>query len=439
MHEVAAIAIEPGRAVVYEHGWQSWSPTAAYRVDDRPARSTGADRHLMNYRPGVHPPADAFWGEGLLAVDPGDGGPVHVVATASPEHPVASVRADVVDGTVLVRADGPVRHHIDPRRDGVPGALGRWADRFAAEAGVAVRQAPTLWCSWYHYGPAVTEADVDENLAALDDLGVDADVVQIDDGHQSELGDWLTGSDRFTSLPDTVARIRDRGRRAGIWVAPFLVGARSELARRRPELLMPGCHAGHGWGQDLHALDATHDGAREYLAEVFGRFREMGIDFVKLDFLYAGALEGPRALHGAGGVDAYRAGLRAVREAIGPDAYLLGCGAPMLPSVGLVDAMRVGPDIAHAVEPADGDMSQPSQRAATANVRARAWQQGRFWTNDPDCLLTAPAMAERARWAATVERFGGLRGSSDRLRGLDEWGLATTRRLVRPVAPVPFA
>ena len=40
--------------------------------------------------------------------------------------------------------------------------------------------------------------------------------------------------------------------------------------------------------------------------------------------------------------------------------------------------------------------------------------------------------------AEVVERYGGLRSSSDRLRGLDDWGLETTRRLLQPVAAEPF-
>ncbi len=166
--------------------------------------------------------------------------------------------------------------------------------------------------------------------------------------------------------------------------------------------------------------------------------RELGIDFFKIDFGYAGAMDGPRADPGSSGVAAYRAALRLIREAIGPDSYLLGCGAPILPSVGLVDAMRVSPDIAHHVRPPEGDLSEPSQQAAVQNGRARAWQHGRFWVNDPDCLIAAPGVEARADWAAHVERYGGLRASSDRLSALDEWGLAATRRLVVPVPATPF-
>jgi alpha-galactosidase len=54
------------------------------------------------------------------------------------------------------------------------------------------------------------------------------------------------------------------------------------------------------------------------------------------------------------------------------------------------------------------------QRAAALSVVGRAWQHGRFWVNDPDCLLLSPGVQQRERWAPTVERYGGLRGSSDR-------------------------
>ena len=440
MEELTRVPVGSQHAVVYEHGWQSWSPTAAHRLDERPARPVSDARRVGNYRPDRDWPATVFAGEGLLGLDPGTGDGVHVFGAASPEEAVPSVLASVAagaDGDVLVvSADGPVEHLVV---DGdLEQGLARWGDAFAATAGVgAVRAAPTVWCSWYHYFTAVTQDDVLENLQALDDLDLGVEVVQIDDGYQAELGDWLALSDRFDSLADIVGRIRDTGRRAGIWVAPFFAGERSQLVRDHPDWLIGGADPGTGWDQRLHALDVTHPGAEGYLREVFGTLRGLGIDYFKIDFLFAGAMEGRRA-QPAGGGAAYRHGLRVIRESIGEESYLLGCGAPILPSVGLVDAMRVGPDIAHHHEPEDGDLSQPSQRAAARNTRWRAWQHGRFWVNDPDCLVAGPHVERREEWADVVERYGGLRSSSDRLRGLDDWGLETTRRLVRPVGVAPF-
>jgi alpha-galactosidase len=290
----------------------------------------------------------------------------------------------------------------------------------------APRPAPTAWCSWYHYFGAVTEEDVLENLDAASEHDLPIDVIQIDDGWQREIGDWLAFSGRFASLPALADRIRQAGRRPGIWIAPFLVGARSELARARPEWFAG--DAGHNWDQGLFGLDIAR--AEGYLREVFGTLRSYGFDYFKLDFVYAGAL---------GGLDAYRHGLAVIREAVGPEPYLLGCGAPILPSIGLLDAMRVSPDIGPVYEPEDGDLSRPSQRAATLTTVGRAWQHGRFWVNDPDCLIARPEVERREEWARTVEKFGGLRASSDRIADLDEWGLATTRRLLTTVPePTPF-
>lgn len=444
---LSRIPVDPARATVYEHGWQSWSPTAAYRLGDRPFRPVSEQRRVGNYHPDRTAPADGFWGEGLLAVDPGTGEDVHVFGAPSADGPIASVHARVDGDEVVVSGAADVEVLVLPGTavEGAPygaldSALARWGDRFAAASGVeALRSPPTAWCSWYHYFERVTQDDIEENLTAIGDLDLAVDVVQIDDGYQAEIGDWLVLSDRFASLTAVVDSIRSTGRRAGIWVAPFLVGERSALAREHPDWLVPGTPAHDGWGgQQLRALDATHPGAEAYLREVFGSFREMGVDYFKIDFIYAGALDGPRAAPDVSGTEAYRRGLRTIREAIGPDSFLLGCGAPILPSVGLVDAMRVGPDIGHHFEPLDGDLSQPSQRAAAQNSRSRAWQHGRFWINDADCLVAGAHVERREDWADVVERHSGLRASSDRLRELDAWGLETTRRLLQAGLTAPF-
>jgi alpha-galactosidase len=435
---------------VYEHGWQSWSPTATYAADATSYRPHRPEIATMCYRPGRPAPARGFQGEGLLAVDPGDGGPVRVYGAAEPTV-VPSIRASMADGRLAVSADGPVTPALLPGP--LAAALGSWADGFVAGLGAApIRRGPTGWCSWYHYYAEVTEADIMENLAAIGTAGLPVDVIQLDDGWQAEIGDWLAYSDRFASLADLAARIRDAGRRPGIWVAPFLVGARSQVAREHPEWLVGGpdapVDAGHNWDQDLYALDSTHAGAAGYLRAVFGRLSELGFDYFKLDFLYAGALDGPRAAdspaadsRGTAGqpLSAYRAGLQLIRDAVGPGPYLLGCGAPILPSVGMVDAMRVSPDISPEFDPDGGDPSRPSQFGATLSTVGRAFQHGRFWVNDPDCVLARPGMRGREEWAGVVQRYGGLRCSSDRIADLDDWGLSTTHRLLSSVPPpTPF-
>ncbi|MEV7805303.1 glycoside hydrolase family 36 protein [Microbispora sp. NPDC088329] len=439
--DVAALGVDPARARVYAEGWQSWSVTAALHLTETPYRVTLPNSLVIDCHYGSAPDEGVFRGEGLLAVDPGNGGPVHVFGAASAESRVPVIEARPRGGQVVIASDAPV-HHLK-HQGGLESAPARWGDAFAARAGVLLRPAPTVWCSWYQYFSDVTQEDVAENLAAMDDLAVPVDVVQIDDGYQAAPGDWLTSSGRFDDLPGLVRSVREHGRRAGIWIAPMVVARESALCAAHPEWLVtdPGSgdpvSAGDVLGGSCAALDLTHPGAAEYLADVLRTMRGWGVDYFKIDFVYAGALEGRRH-EDVTGVQAYRHGLRLIREAIGPEAYLLGCGAPILPSVGMVDAMRVGPDIAAYWQNPSAHPSEPSQANATRNTVARAWQHGRFWINDPDCLMLRPEVERREDWARTVERYGGLRASSDRLRGLDAWGLETTRRLLTPADPTPL-
>ncbi|HET6626533.1 MAG TPA: glycoside hydrolase family 36 protein [Nocardioidaceae bacterium] len=427
---VDEVVVDPGHARVYEHGWQSWSPTTTYAATATSARPERGWQQVMRFRPETPAPEAGFQAEGLLVVDPGNGEAVRVYSAADPEVDVPSLRARLAGDHLAVSANGPVRS-VEAAGD-MGAALAGYGDRASAARAQPLRPAPTVWCTWYQYFLDVTPDDVIENLRAFDEHDLPVEVVQIDDGWQAGIGDWLEPSDRFDSLADLAARIRDTGRRPGIWVAPFLAGDRSELARKNPEWLLG--DAGANWEQQLFGLDLTHPGVRDYLATAFGRLRGLGFDYFKLDFVYAGALPGRRH-EDVSPVTAYRSGLELVREAVGEQSYLLGCGAPMLPSVGLVDAMRVSPD---TYNPTDIDDGENPLRGRLC-IESRAWQHGRLWVNDADCLIVRPAFERRAEWAGLVERYGGLRSSSDRIADLDDWGLGTTRRILSTTPPpVPF-
>jgi len=151
---------------------------------------------------------------------------------------------------------------------------------------------------------------------------------------------------------------------------------------------------------DLVGLDLTHPGVREHLAEELARLRGLGIGYLKLDFLYGGAIPGRRH-DDVSEVEAYRRGLALVRDAVGPDVYLLGCGAPILPSVGLVDAMRVSPDTFH-----EGGEDGSSGLRGLMPLTARS------------AMLVAHSCMEAGQWQAERKRRqggaarGGWRGGA---------------------------
>jgi alpha-galactosidase len=422
--------LDPGRASVYEHGWQSWSPAGRYRASGTSRRPTRSAQQTMRFRPGTPPPDHGFQGEGLLVVDPGDGAAVIVYTAMDPTVAVASIRASLRGHTLVISADGPVLTSTLPHR--LEDALATVGDRLGAQVQARLRAAPTVWCSWYHYFGDVTQDDIIENLGAIGSHDLPVTVVQVDDGWNTEVGDWLTLSGRFASLDDLASRIRDTERRAGIWLAPFIAGADSELVHDHPDWLLG--DAGYNWHQALHGLDLTHPGVQGYLREVFEGLRDVGYDYFKLDFLYGGALPGKRHTPQTA-VQAYVCGLDVIRDAAGPDAYIVACGAPMLPSVGRVDAMRISSD---TYDPSDLDDGTNVLRGQ-ASIEARAWQQGRLWVNDTDCLVARPGFTRRDAWADVIIRLGGLRSVSDRVSDLDAHGLELTRKVLSTAPPpMPF-
>lgn len=430
--QIAAIPCGPD-ARIYTEGWQSWSATTWYRLGERPHHPEHPWQQLMRFRPGTDQATDAYQGEGLLVIDPGDGSPLHVVTGAHApdrEEAVPTLRARAVDGEIHVFAEHLSAGHTSARRDVVVTTA---PDAEAAFAGAAERltgptgrnpatPAPRVWCTWYRYFEQITAEDVRENLAAIDALELPVDVIQIDDGWSTGTGEGTRVRDSFGDLATLVDTIRSGGRRAGIWLAPFLAGTRTTLAREHPEWLVG--PAGVNWGQDQAGLDLTHPGVQEYLGRVLGGLRDLGVDYFKLDFLYAGAIPGPRH-EDLDGVQAYRAGMRLIRETVGEEAFLVGCGAPILPSIGLVDAMRVSPDTFH-----EGGEDGSAGLRGRMSLEARAWQHRRLWINDPDCLVARPSFALRDEWASVVRDAGGLASFSDRLAELDDHGLAMVRDLL---------
>ncbi|WP_205712201.1 glycoside hydrolase family 36 protein [Euzebya rosea] len=429
--EVAEMPCTPDRAVVYEHGWQSWSPAGVHRATATSPRPARPRWQTMAYRPETPAPDHGMQGEGLLVVQPDPDGPSTIIATDDPHRRMPSIRATVDGDRIRVTANGEVA--ITEHDGDIPSALAAWGDALGRQLDVRIRPQAPGWCSWYCHGPHVTDADVVTAVDAAVAADLPIDVVQVDDGYQADIGDWL---DRNTAafprpLSALTARIADAGMGAGLWTAPFCVGANSALARQHPDWLVGGALASdEHWGQPIRVLDVTHPDAAEHLVELFSTLRSWGFDYHKIDFVYAGALPGRRHADIAP-LDAYGEGLRLIREAIGPDATLLGCGAPLLPSVGRVDAMRISPDIDPVWEPPLGDVSQPSMQGALQAGRARAWQHGRLWINDPDCVLVREEVGRREEWAGYLDVLDGLAVSSDHLDRLDARGLEVTRHLLR--------
>jgi alpha-galactosidase len=261
-----------------------------------------------------------------------------------------------------------------------------------------IRSAPyRVWCSWYSLYTEIYESQL---LKILSDLGpldnaqnLPFDVFQIDDGWQVGIGNWEPNAKFSSGMDGLATRIRETGRKAGLWLAPLLVVPSSSVYRDHCDWLLHDKNgilvsAGFNWGQPLFALDTTHPGVLDWLAALMNKVRRWGYDYAKLDFLYAGALPGKRYVD-MPRETAYRNGLKTIREALG-DAYMLTCGAPILPSIGLCDGIRVGPDVAgkftsHLNDDLLMNFAIPGVRNALRTTFNRLWLKPLVHT-DPDVV-----------------------------------------------------
>ncbi|MFL5734542.1 MAG: glycoside hydrolase family 36 protein [Chloroflexia bacterium] len=292
---------------------------------------------------------------------------------------------------------------------------------------------PTGWCSWYYFFTEVSEEDVIRNLAYLtaERHRMPVKYVQLDDGYQAHIGDWLTLNEKFPSgMRFLTDAIRSHGYKPGLWFAPFLVSEFSQVYTQHPDWVLRDeqgepINAIHNWHTHNYALDITHPDAAEWLRHVVQTMvEEWGYDYLKIDFIYAGALRGVRYDDSCTSIQAYRRGLQIIRDAA-DDRFILGCGAPFAPSVGLVDGMRIGPDVAPFwCDPNDVFGSAPSMRNAVRSTLAHTWMHRRLWVNDPDCLLVRErnsdlTLPEVQSWTSIVGMTGGMALLSDDLSRLE--------------------
>ena len=338
-----------------------------------------------------------------------------------------------------------------------PDPLGPYVETAARESRARVPDfTPVGWCSWYQYFHNVTERHIVSNLQALHALRdeLPLNFVQLDDGFQAQVGDWFSTKDSFPhGLPWLSNAIRADGHTPGLWLAPFIARSDAALVRQRPDWFLKDdrgkwVSAGLAWARWCYALDVTHPGVREHTRRLIDTaVREWGFPYLKLDFLFAGALPGRRYDPTLTRAQAFRRALEEIRAVAGDDVFLLGCGCPLGPAIGIVDGMRISTDVAPDWHPQlfgrvgaeffRPEMALASARNAIQNTLNRAALHRRWWLNDPDCLLvrehdTRLTEAEVRSLASVIALSGGMFLVSDDMTRLSP----ERRRYITTLLPV---
>lgn len=198
-------------------------------------------------------------------------------------------------------------------------------------------------------------------------------------------------------LADVVATIRKNGQKAGIYWGPFVYwGNNMEqpvdgstykygdiLLRDHDGNLLPTLDG-------AYAVDPTHPGAKERMNYFLGKFKRLGFEYIKLDFLTHGALEGDHYDPAVQtGTQAYNAGMKEMNKLIGSSMFISASIAPMFPSQ-YAHSRRIATDTFGSI----GD-TEYQLNALTYGW----WQNGTIYHyTDPDHMaLTRAATLEEAR------------------------------------------
>jgi alpha-galactosidase len=304
---------------------------------------------------------------------------------------------------------------------------------------------PAGWCSWYCFGPRVTAQQVLDNLDVIARQIPGLKYVQIDDGYQPAMGDWLeTGAAFGGDVRGVLKQIRARGFEPALWVAPFIAEKDSGLFQQHPDWFVKDADGSPlradkvtfgGWRRGpWYALDGTHPEAQRHLESVFRTLREeWGVTYFKLDANFWGAIHGGRFQDAkATRVEAYRRGMQAVLRGAG-DAFVLGCNHPIWPSLGLIHGSRSSNDIKR---------SWPRVASTARQNLLRNWQNGTLWWNDPDAVcLTGELSPDEVLFHATaISATGGMLLSGDDLTQIPAERMELLKKLQPPTGiPARFS
>jgi hypothetical protein len=291
--------------------------------------------------------------------------------------------------------------------------LESWADQIAKVYDIHLPPQPVVFCTWYSqpYGGSSDEKHLAETAAFaknnLKPFGFS--VVQIDDHWQA--GVKTDGPKRdFTrhdpegpyksGMKATVENIKSNKLVAGLWFLPFAGTVGDPFFDAHPDWFVKhedGKPYTVKWGGTC--LDMTYGPARDHLRDVVSRIsHDWGFQYIKIDGLWTGTATpieyvntgykddkmGDAVFHdpNKSNIEAYRDGLKLVREAGGKDMFILGCNGPQNMrsyggAFGLVDGMRIGPD--------NKSDWKNLLRGPTFGTR-HYFLNGRVWYNDPDPL-----------------------------------------------------
>lgn len=303
------------------------------------------------------------------------------------------------------------------------------------------------WCSWYAYGHKINQENILKQANYIvNNNEFNLDVILIDGGWCRN-GDWNYANLR--KFPEGMggisSEIKKLGLTPGIWISPFQAAPGAKIVKEHPDWFVK--EKGNyidslkltpfdrHFSYRHYLLDVTKEEVQRYIFSVFDMILgDWKYEVIKLDFLYSIYFNPTLSAEEA---DMYlRMFLKYIKDNY-PDAYTIACGCPLIPAVGLVDSMRVGPD--SLLSPFLHFSSKSRfldvfiHRKVIQTVESRLWTR-KFWNIDPDSFVCRRAIGHTGKMIRdSIELVKESKGNT--LLGDDLTRLPQSRvnRYIRPL------
>lgn len=244
---------------------------------------------------------------------------------------------------------------------------------------------PVGWNSW---GAVGSHLSYDKAVETSDYFKANLQGKSFDNGGQLYINlDSYWDNMNDEQLGQLVEHIKANGQKAGIYYGPFVYWG-DNLSQP-----VEGTDGKYTYGDIVlrdaqgnplpkldgaYAVDPTHPGTKQRIDYYVNRFKEHGFEYIKLDFLSHGSLEGqhynPQATTG---IQAYNEGMAYIVDALDGSMFISASIAPLFPSQ-YAHSRRISCDV-------DGSLG--STEYQLNNLTYGWWQNGTIYRyTDPDYM-----------------------------------------------------
>ncbi|MFN3410820.1 MAG: glycoside hydrolase family 36 protein [Exilispira sp.] len=257
------------------------------------------------------------------------------------------------------------------------------------------------WESWYNYYTSITEDSINKNLNLFSNFikpfNIKSKAVfQIDDGWEIKVGNWQQNEKFPTPLEKIAEKIENKGYIPGIWIAPLALLRESEIYKNHYDWVLKdyknqpiSCGNIPLWGGDFYTYDLSIPQTGEYIIyQIKKLVEDYNFKFLKLDFLYAGLVNGNHKNKEHGTAYYYNLFQKKLLNSLPEDIILLGCGAPLQLSYPFYPIMRIGADTREEWELLIGKIAgyegRPSAYMSLTDTINRSLLNKTVYFSDPD-------------------------------------------------------